>query len=318
MEGRLLQLESQMKEDGELEDEQPSGEEEAEQEPRPDLPYDPLTEPWNDPASASIVEYRLSQWKEGAPLHPGAAPPYAGRPYPDVSDLTDLRRRLREETVVVPKRRERVWSVTFREVAETLLLAVLIFLAVRASMQNFRVEGASMEPSLDSGEFLIVNKLAYAEIDLDIFDWLPFFDAGDNPVHHLWDSPDRGDVVVFRSPTNVNRDFIKRIIGIPGDVVEIDREAQTVRLNGEIIDEPYIAGITTCTSTCGPWVVPERDYFVMGDNRQNSSDSRQGWFVPEENIIGKALITYWEDGSPKLDLAPNHDVSFISEAAAEE
>jgi len=64
--------------------------------------------------------------------------------------------------------------------------------------------------------------------------------------------------------------------------------------------------------------VPERSYFVMGDNRSNSSDSRQGWFVPEENIIGKALITYWYDGSPELDLAPNHEVSFISEAAAEE
>ena len=322
MEGRLLQLESQMKEDGELEDEQPSGEEEAEQEPRPDLPYDPLTDPWNDPASASIVEYRLSHWNEGAPLQPGTAPPYAGRPYPDASDLTDLRRRLREETIVVPRRRERVWPVTFREVAETLLLAVLIFLAVRASMQNFRVEGESMQPSMDSGEFLIVNKLAYAEIDLSILNWLPFFDAGDNPVHHLWDSPDRGDVIVFISPRDLargnNRDFIKRIIGVPGDVLEIDRETNQVMVNGEVIDEPYIGGVTTCLNTCGPWVVPDRAYFVMGDNRQNSSDSRAWGFVPEENIIGKALITYWQDGSPKLDLAPNHDVSFISEAAAEE
>lgn len=308
-----------MKEDGELEDEQPSGEEEAEQEPRPDLPYDPLTEPWNDPASASIVEYRLSQWKEGAPPQPGAAPPYAGRPYPDASDLTALRRRLREETVVVPRRRERLWSVTVREVAETLLLAVLIFLAVRASMQNFRVEGESMEPSMDSGEFLIVNKLAYVEIDLSIFDWLPFFDGGDNPVRHLWDSPDRGDVIVFVSPRDLasgnNRDFIKRIIGVPGDTVEVGQDG-VVKLNGKAIDEPYIQGKTICP--CETWVVPKRAYFVMGDNRQNSSDSRAWGFVPEENIIGKALITYWEDGSPKLDLAPNRDVSFISEAAAEE
>ncbi len=219
--------------------------------------------------------------------------------------------------MVVPKRKG-VWAVTAREMVETLLLAVLIFLAVHVSMQNFKVEGASMEPSLDNGEYLIVNRLAYAEVNLSIFDWVPFFDAGDNPVHHLWASPARGDVIVFRSPTNVQRDFIKRIIGVPGDVVEIHRENNVVMVNGQVIDEPYTRGQTTCRASCGPWVVPERSYFVMGDNRSNSSDSRQGWFVPEENIIGKALITYWHDGGPDLDLAPNHEVSIVSEAAAEE
>ena len=239
------------------------------------------------------------------------------RPFPDVEELSELRRRLREETVVVPKQR-RVWVVTLRELTETLLLAGLIFLAVHVSMQNFKVEGASMEPSLDNGEYLIVNRLAYAEIDLGIFDWVPFFDAGEDPVRHLWGSPARGDIIVFRSPANVERDFIKRIIGEPGDVVEIDQDTGVVSVNEQAIDEPYIRGKTNCSSSCGPWVVPERSYFVMGDNRNNSSDSRQGWFVPEGNIIGKALITYWYDGSPELDLAPNHDVSFISEAAAEE
>jgi len=175
-----------------------------------------------------------------------------------------------------------------------------------------------MEPSLDSGEYLIVNKLAYAEIDMSLFDWLPFYESGDNPVHHLWDSPGRGDVIVFRAPTNLSRDFIKRIIGVPGDTVEIDRDTNTVRLNGEVISESYIQGETTCSNICGPWIVPEGAYFVMGDNRQNSSDSRQGWFVPEENIVGKALITYWRDGGPEFDLAPNHKVSISSEAAAEE
>jgi len=316
-----------MKDDGEIEDELPSEEEEAaeaEQELQPDLPYDPLVEPWNDAASASIAAYRLSQRQEGEALRPSAAPPYTAQPYPRDDELSELRHRLREGTVVVPRRR-RTWSVTVQELLETLLLAVLIFFAIGGipfrgggSIQNFKVEGASMEPSLDSGEYLIVNKLTYAEIDLSIFDWLPFFDSGDNPVHHLWDTPSRGDVIVFRAPTNLSRDFIKRIIGVPGDTVEIDRDAGTVRLNGEVIEESYIQGKTTCSSSCGPWVVPERAYFVMGDNRQNSSDSRQGWFVPEENIVGKALITYWRDGGPKLDLAPNHKVSITSEAAAEE
>jgi signal peptidase I len=306
-----------MSDDGELDDDPASseGEAAAEQEPRPDPFYDPLTDPWNDAASASIIEYRLSRAREETPyLRPR---PFAERPYAAGDELSDLRRRLREGTVVVPKR-ARVWSVTLRELAETLLLAVLIFLAVRASMQNFRVEGASMEPSLDNGEFLIVNKLAYTQIDLSIFDWLPFFDAGDDPVHHLWSAPSRGDVIVFRAPTSVNRDFIKRIVGIPGDVLQIDPATNAVLVNGESIDEPYIDGRTTCQSSCGPWTVPEGAYFVMGDNRQNSSDSRQGWFVPEENIIGKALITYWQDGGPELELAPNHKVSLTSEASAEE
>ena len=234
-----------------------------------------------------------------------------------VKNLTELRRRLRQETIVVP-RRPRIWSVTIREMAETLLLAILIFLAVRASMQNFRVEGQSMQPSLDNGEYLIVNKLTYSQIDLSLFDWIPFFDSGANPVHHLWATPHRGDVIVFRAPTSPDRDFIKRIIGVPGDVVEIEGTTGKVMVNGESLDEPYITGKTTCQSACGPWQVPERAYFVMGDNRQNSSDSRQGWFVPEENIIGKALITYWHDGNPELDLAPNHKVSLADEASAQE
>ena len=315
-----------MKDDGEIEDELPSeeGEAAAAQELQPDLPYDPLIEPWNDPASTSITTYRLSQRREGEALRPSATPSYPARPYPRDDELSDLRHRLREGTVVIPRRR-RTWSVTVQELAETLLLAVLIFFAIGGipyrdggSIQNFRVEGASMQPSLDSGEYLIVNKLAYAEIDLSIFDWLPFFDSGDNPVHHLWDTPSRGDVIVFRAPTNLSRDFIKRIIGVPGDTVEIDRGTSIVRLNGGIIEESYIQGETTCSSSCGPWVVPEGAYFVMGDNRQNSSDSRQGWFVPEENIIGKALITYWRDGGPELNLAPNHKVIIPNEAAAEE
>ncbi len=378
-----------MKDAGELEDELPSEEDEAaeaEQELQPDLPYDPLIEPWNDPASTSTVEYRLSQRWEGETVRPSATPAHTALPYPRYDDLSELRHRLREGTVVVPRRRADrggalglvitglvllaisapviIWSSaappdaayyinlavmilgTFSllygisglvfhipvpstrvegEAAETLLLAVLIFFAIGGipgrgggTIQNFRVEGASMQPSLDSGEYLIVNKLTYAEIDLSIFDWLPFYDSGDDPVHHLWDSPSRGDVIVFRAPTNLSRDFIKRIIGVPGDTVEIDRDTNTVRLNGEIIEESYIQGETTCHTTCGPWIVPEEAYFVMGDNRQNSSDSRQGWFVPEENIIGKALITYWHDGSLDLDLAPNHKVSITGEAAAEE
>jgi signal peptidase I len=317
-----------MDDDGELEDlfssasQPPPEEPRDEPEPKPEPPYDPLVSPWNDPVSDSIVEYRLSRAPMRYTAEGAARPPLGARPYAGYDDASELRRRLREETVVVPKRR--IWSVTARELAETLLLAVLIFFAVRASVQNFRVEGASMEPSLEHQEYLIVNKLAYAKLDTSMFDWLPFYDSGDDPVRHLWGSPSRGDVIVFQAPPEATggafseKDFIKRIIGVPGDVIEIDPQLGTVQVNGDTLEETYIRGQTTCLQECGPWRVPEGSYFVLGDNRQNSSDSRRGWFVPEENIIGKALITYWHDGNPQLDLAPNHDVSLSSEAAAEE
>jgi signal peptidase I len=215
-------------------------------------------------------------------------------------------------------------------VAETLLLAALIFLAVRASFQNFRVEGHSMDPSLADGEYLIVNKLTYAQLDLGFLDPLPFFDAGDDPVHYLWGAPDRGDVIVFRAPLTPNRDFIKRIVGLPGDTVEIQETNGEVKVNGQLLTETYIQGTTGCTQTC-TWTVPEagseesrkqcgsdKCYFVLGDNRQNSSDSRQGWLVPKENIVGKALITYWHEGSPAINLAPNHSVGIADKASAEQ
>ena len=207
-----------------------------------------------------------------------------------------------------PARRRRRYLTIFREVVETLLLALLIFLAVRSTVQNFKVEGDSMNPSLETGQYIIVNKLAYAQFDLGIFDFLPFFNAGDDSTHHLFGSPERGDVVVFESPTRADSDFIKRIIGVPGDRVEI--HDGRVYINGEPLDEPYIAEKTICTGKCS-LTVPEGEYFVLGDNRRSSSDSRQFGTIPEANIIGKAWFSYW----PLSDLgpAPNHSVSFASE-----
>jgi signal peptidase I len=249
-----------------------------------------------------------------------ATSPTVQQPYYEES-LTEAQRRLREGTVTLPA--ERRWVVTVRELAETLLLAALIFLAVRGSFQNFRVEGASMNPSLANGEYLIVNKLSYAELDLSMFNWLPFFDAGSNPVHHLLGGPSRGDVIVFAAPTSPSRDFIKRVIGLPGDTVTIDNASGVVSVNGKKLAEPYIQGTTNCSSQTCTFNIPasgsadahgqcgsDECYFVMGDNRQNSSDSRQGWLVPKENIVGKTFVTYWEAGSPNIGLAPNHDVGF--------
>ena len=112
------------------------------------------------------------------------------------------------------------------------------------------------------------------------------------------DSASRGDIVVFAAPTSPERDFVKRIIGLPGETIDIDQSRNAVNVDGEPLSEPYAQGATLCSQTC-TWTVPEagspqaqdacgsdRCYFVLGDNRQNSSDSRQGWFVPTENIVG--------------------------------
>jgi signal peptidase I len=328
--------------------------------------FDPLLTPWDTPsardashifddeldglprrASASrphARRYEDALWWEAPPAaaySPDTAPPYSpphqapgwypdSRQEPFADRLTEVQRRLREETIAIP-RPERRWLVTVREVAETLLLAALIFLAVRASFQNFRVEGHSMDPSLADGEYLIVNKLTYAQIDLSFLDPLPFFDAGDDPVHYLWGAPDRGDVIVFRAPLSPNRDFIKRIVGLPGDTVEIQESTGQVTVNGQPLTETYIQGTTGCAQGACTWTVPEagseesrkqcgsdKCYFVLGDNRQNSSDSRQGWLVPKENIVGKALITYWHEGSPEISVAPNHSVGITDKASAEQ
>ncbi len=321
--------------------------------------FDPLLSPWEaSPAPAAAFafedgdELASSAWhaydlplKElaggdepwweapgsGGPYSPQRQPSWYPEPHhqPYGEQSPGGQSQLRAGTIALP-RPERRWLVTFREVAETLLLAALIFLAVRASFQNFKVDGHSMDPSLADGEFLIVNKLTYAEIDLGMFDFLPFFDAGDNPVHYLWGSPDRGDIIVFRAPTSPDRDFIKRIIGLPGDTVEINQTSGEVRVNGAPLTEHYIQGSTQCAQSC-TWTVPKANsaesrqtcgsnscYFVLGDNRQNSSDSRQGWLVPKENIVGKALITYWHEGSPELQFAPNHSVGIVGEASAEQ
>ena len=178
------------------------------------------------------------------------------------------------------------------ELLQTIVLTLAIFLGVRSVVQNFRVEGASMEPTLSTGQYLLINKASYFHIEGTPLDHLlPASHQGS--TEYVFGGPERGDVVVFRAPTQPDKDFIKRVIGLPGDTILI-KNGQ-VFVNGEPLDEPYIHFPASYTYPFDgqPRVVPDGNYFVLGDNRPNSSDSHLGWFVPVDNLVGKAWISYW-------------------------
>jgi len=221
-----------------------------------------------------------------------------------------------------PKRRGRSTLAIVREVVETIVLAVLIFLAVRAVVQNFKVEGSSMVPSFIDGEYMLVNKAVYARIDLrTVHKFLPFVSAGNDPMHYIFHGPQRGDVIVFHPPPQVggdSKDFIKRVIGRPGDTVDV--HDNTVTVNGQAVDEPYIKQRTECQGQYCHVVLGPDQFFVMGDNRGNSSDSRFWGPVQANKIIGKALLIYWcggaqcQHGWDNIGLAPNHATKLAPKA----
>lgn len=156
-------------------------------------------------------------------------------------------------------------SKYLRELTETALLIAIIFLLVNAATSRFKIDGSSMEPNLHSGEFVIADKIAY-----------------------LFGTPQRGDVVVFQRDTE-SKDYIKRVIGLPGETIEI--AAGTVYIEGQPLDEVYIQRTTIGALTTRRLGVDE--YFVMGDNRGDSSDSRHFGPIRADDIIGRAWIIYW-------------------------
>lgn len=181
---------------------------------------------------------------------------------------------------------------SFGEIVETIILAAVIFFLVRSAVQTFRVEGRSMEPTLYTGQRLLVNKAAYWSFDANaILRYVPGHSAETAEPNHVYPlgEPKRGDVIVFRYPRDPNRDFIKRVIAEPGDTIAI-REG-TVYLNGQAVEEPYVK--TAPRYDVPEQTVPPGQYFVLGDNRNSSSDSHVWGMVPRENIIGQALLCYW-------------------------
>ncbi|CAN5669662.1 signal peptidase I [soil metagenome] len=182
----------------------------------------------------------------------------------------------------------------FREILETVLIALIIFVAVRSLVLNFRVEGQSMMPNLTNGEMLIVNRNAYESFDLyRLVDWIPGIEHAEAREVTPFSDPQRGDIIVFDPPVSSQKPYIKRIIGLPGETVEV-RDG-FVYIDGDRLDEPYIeGGITNCNQRdCEPVLVEEGQVFVMGDNRQNSSDSRVFGPVEVDSVQGKAWIVYW-------------------------
>ncbi|ABY34510.1 MAG: signal peptidase I [Chloroflexus sp.] len=211
------------------------------------------------------------------------------------------------ETVQVRQPRAPLRYVV-RELLETAIFILLVFLIVRGVVQNFKIEGSSMEPTLHTGQYILVNKLIYFHFDLNApLRLLPGQSDLPPRIVYPFRPPQRGDIVVFEYPRDVRKDYIKRVIGLPGDIIEI-REGK-VFVNNEPLDEPYLRGASTyclggypCAQ--GPVLVPAGSIFVMGDNRGNSSDSREWDALPLDRVVGQAWLIYF----PFSDwgLVPHH------------
>ncbi len=186
-----------------------------------------------------------------------------------------------------------------REYAESIIIAIVLALVIRTFVvQAFKIPSGSMEDTLLIGDHILVNKLSYG---LQI----PGLDAKIRPLG-LAGEPQRGDIIVFPFPRDPSRDFIKRVIGLPGDRVEV--RSHHAYVNGEPLKEPYIklderaAMHPSRYSHWGPEVVPPGKLFVMGDNRDNSADSRDWGFLDSSQVKGRAFIIYWswDSSEPKL------------------
>jgi len=184
-----------------------------------------------------------------------------------------------------------------QEYVESLLIAALIAFFVRSFIvQAFKIPSSSMEPTLLVGDHLLVNRLSYVMK-------VPFTDI----VILNLGNPSRGDVVVFRYPVDRSKDFIKRVIGTEGDVIEI--RDKVIYLNGQKMDDPHahfaedsiVQGVFSQRDNFGPIRVPPRAYFVMGDNRDRSLDGRFWGFVKQEDLVGRALIIYFSWNSQADD-----------------
>ena len=187
-----------------------------------------------------------------------------------------------------------------REYFESLVIAVILALFIRTFVvQAFKIPTGSMEPNLLIGDHLLVNKLVFGA-------YLSGIERTLLPMKEIT----RGNVIVFKYPEDPERDFIKRVVGLPGEQIEVRHKR--VYINGRLLDEPYAhyleqpppvpeeiesgpdrLGNGDLRENYGPVTVPPKHYFVMGDNRDNSQDSRYWGFLPRDYVKGRALVIYW-------------------------
>jgi signal peptidase I len=194
---------------------------------------------------------------------------------------------------------------TLREYFESIVIAVILALFIRTFVvQAFKIPTGSMEENLLIGDHLLVNKFVFAPTASSI-------ERALLPIGTIR----RGDVIVFKYPEEPERDFIKRVIGLPGETVEL--RDKKVYINGTGLSEPYVhflqppgqnSEFHEVTSfdvreRYGPVTVPTEHYFVMGDNRDNSQDSRYWGFLPRDYVKGKALVIYWSYEAEREDYA---------------
>lgn len=170
------------------------------------------------------------------------------------------------------------WGRFVLDIVETLVLAVVLFLGINAISARVRVDGTSMIPTLENGEFMLVSKMSYRFGDVQ-----------------------RGDIIVFHFPMNPEEELVKRVIGLPGDHVSV--QAGAVSVNGQLLNEPYIA---SAPGYSGEWDVLDGKLFVLGDNRNNSNDSKDWGQLPFDKVVGKAVLIYWPP--PMWDVLEHTDV----------
>jgi len=181
-----------------------------------------------------------------------------------------------------------------REIIEAVVLAAVVFMLLQVTLRNFRVDGPSMDPTLEDGQYLLVNRLVYLQVDMGrLAEIVPFWKAGEGMSRHVIHAPKRGEVIVFEfpdsNPNNPKKDFVKRVVGLPGETIRMN--AGTVFVNEVELDEPYLA--EKDRSHAAEITLGEVEYFVLGDNRAHSNDSRSWGAVPEANLRGKAWLVYW-------------------------
>lgn len=181
-----------------------------------------------------------------------------------------------------------------REIIEALVLAAVVFMLLQTTVRNFRVDGSSMDPTLEDGQYLLVNRLVYLRVEMDrLAKIVPFWQADEGTSRHAIHAPERGEIIVFEFPdsnlNNARKDFVKRVVGLPGETIRM--HDGVVFVNEKELDEPYLP--EKDHSNASELTLGEGEYYVLGDNRAHSNDSRAWGAVPDANLRGKVWMVYW-------------------------